>query len=299
MLRYLHSNQLDAYPVLRDSMFRDRATQFHDRLGWDVTVDARGQERDAYDDLDPLYVIWEGEGGRHGGSMRFLPTTGRTMVNEHFLHLTDGVAIQSPFIWECTRFCLAPTAESRVAAALMLAGGELMRAFHLSHFVGVFDARNDGRAFIGRFLRRIRQVLLLHTCILLIASGLDLLSKLCNFGRKLISLTAKRLDLRIAGRDLCVGRIESFFCCNLIGHRFRSAVAKRAQGRIFARKVVIALVPSLNRKPAKLTCFAVRLTRPWRFFHGRRVGVLQNAFELFEFGGFFSWTASDQKENSD
>ncbi|NCO87245.1 MAG: autoinducer synthase [Rhodobacterales bacterium] len=141
MLRYLHGNQLDAYPVLRDSMFRDRATQFHDRLGWDVTVDARGQERDAYDDLDPLYVIWEGEGGRHGGSMRFLPTTGRTMVNEHFLHLTDGVAIQSPFIWECTRFCLAPTAESRVAAALMLAGGELMRAFHLSHFVGVFDAR--------------------------------------------------------------------------------------------------------------------------------------------------------------
>lgn len=141
MLRYLHADQLDDHPVLRDSMFRDRALQFRERLGWDVTVDHRGMERDDYDALNPLYVIWVGEGGRHGGSMRFLPTTGRTMVNDHFLHLTDGVAIQSPFIWECTRFCLAPEAEGRVAAALMLAGGELMRAFHLSHFVGVFDAR--------------------------------------------------------------------------------------------------------------------------------------------------------------
>ena len=141
MLRYIHANELHMFPVLRDSMFRDRADQFHTRLGWDVQVDDNGWEKDDYDDLNPLYVIWEGPGGRHGGSMRFLPTTGRTMVNEHFLNLTDGVAIRSPFIWECTRFCLAPQSDSRVAAALMLAGGELMRAFHLTHFVGVFDAK--------------------------------------------------------------------------------------------------------------------------------------------------------------
>jgi len=122
-------------------MFRDRADQFHHRLGWEVTVDDNGFERDSYDDLNPLYVIWEQPNGLHGGSMRFLPTTGQTMVNHHFLNLTDGVAIQSPFIWECTRFCLAPQADGRIAAGLMLAGGELMRAFELSHFVGVFDAR--------------------------------------------------------------------------------------------------------------------------------------------------------------
>lgn len=141
MLRYIYANDLHMYPVLRDSMFRDRADQFHTRLGWAVQVDDKGWEQDEYDTLNPLYVIWEAPGGRHGGSMRFLPTTGRTMVNDHFLHLTDGVTIRSPFIWECTRFCLAPNAESRVAAALMLAGGELMRAFHLSQFIGVFDAR--------------------------------------------------------------------------------------------------------------------------------------------------------------
>ena len=141
MIRYLHAGELPALPVLEDSMFRDRAAQFRDRLNWDVTVDSRGWERDGYDTIEPLYVIWQRPDGRHGGSMRFLPTTGETMANDHFLHLTDGVRIASPFIWECTRFCLAPGAEARVSAALMLAGLELGLRFGLSHAVGVFDAR--------------------------------------------------------------------------------------------------------------------------------------------------------------
>ncbi len=141
MLRYVYADQLHRFPKLRDTMFRDRADQFKTRLGWDVTVDAAGEERDEYDDLNPLYVIWEQADGSHGGSMRFLPTTGRCMVNEHFLNITGGVRIESANIWECTRFCLSRGVESRVAAALMLAGGELMQAFDVAHFVGVFDAR--------------------------------------------------------------------------------------------------------------------------------------------------------------
>lgn len=140
MLRYIYGNDLHTHPRLADSMFRDRAEQFHRRLGWPVNVDAQGREQDQYDPLNPLYVIWERPDGLHGGSARFMPTTGRTMTAEHFLHLSDGVAIRSPFIWECTRFCLAPGSDGRVASALMLAGGELMRAFDLSHHVGVFDA---------------------------------------------------------------------------------------------------------------------------------------------------------------
>ena len=141
MLRYVYGSDLSDHPRLADTMFRDRATQFRDRLGWEVTVDPNGWERDEYDGLDPLYVIWETPSGRHGGSMRFLPTTGQTMINDHFLGLTDGAAIQSPFIWECTRFCLAPEAGGRIAGALMAGGGELMRAFDVTHFVGVFDQR--------------------------------------------------------------------------------------------------------------------------------------------------------------
>ncbi|MGY9046804.1 hypothetical protein P775_05440 [Puniceibacterium antarcticum] len=141
MIRYLYADQLDQFPVLRDSMFRDRADQFRTRLGWEVTVDNDGFEKDEYDTLNPLYVIWEKPDGRHGGSMRLLPTLGRTMVNDHFGHLTDGVRIESPLIWECTRFCLARETSPRTAPSLMLAGGEVMRSFGIDHCVGVFDAR--------------------------------------------------------------------------------------------------------------------------------------------------------------
>ncbi len=156
MLHYLYADDLGRQPALAEGMFHDRRRQFAERLGWDVTVDARGHERDEYDDLNPLYVIWQGPDGGHGGSMRFLPTVGRTMVNEHFAHLVGGVRIESPLIWECTRFCLSPGADRRAnrlaGAALALGAGELMAAFGLRHYVGVFDAR------MRRIYRRMRLV---------------------------------------------------------------------------------------------------------------------------------------------
>lgn len=143
MLRYLHAADLARHPRLARSMFTDRADQFARRLGWDVSVSDSGEERDAYDAQNPLYAIWELPDGRHGGSMRFLPTTGRTMVNDHFAFLNDGHPIESPFIWECTRFCISPRADRRAAPALALAAGELMEAHSLTQFVAVFDARME------------------------------------------------------------------------------------------------------------------------------------------------------------
>ena len=123
-------------------MFVDRARQFKERLKWDVNVDENGEERDQYDKsaLRPLYVIWERPDGSHGGSMRFLPTTGRTMVNEHFAHLLGGQKISDAQIWECTRFCLSSGTGSAVASSLMLAGSALMEGQGVDHFVAVFDA---------------------------------------------------------------------------------------------------------------------------------------------------------------
>ncbi|MEE9387299.1 MAG: acyl-homoserine-lactone synthase [Paracoccaceae bacterium] len=143
MLRYLYASELVNFPKLRSTMFMDRADQFSRRLKWAVSVDALGEERDEYDALNPLYVIWQNPDGSHGGSMRFLPTLGPTMVNDHFSHLTDGVHIESPLIWECTRYCLAAGAERRVSAALVLGAGEVMENYHLSHFLGVFDPRME------------------------------------------------------------------------------------------------------------------------------------------------------------
>lgn len=141
MLRFLTAEELGAYPGLQDSMFSDRARQFRDRLGWDVTVDRRGWERDAYDALDPIYVIWQRPDGLHGGSMRFLPTEGRTMVNDHFADLSGGRLYRHPKLWECTRFCLSEGAVPTASAALMLGGAQLGVGLGLSRAVGVFDAR--------------------------------------------------------------------------------------------------------------------------------------------------------------
>ena len=141
MLRYVFADELNRFPRLAEGMFRDRADQFKTRLGWDVQVNEKGEERDEYDDLNPLYIIWEEPDGSHGGSMRALPTTGPVMVNDVFGHLTNGRPIRSPQIWEVTRFCLSRTARPHTAGALMLSGGEMMEGFGLTHIAGVFDAR--------------------------------------------------------------------------------------------------------------------------------------------------------------
>lgn len=141
MLRFLTGEELDHHTRLRDTMFSDRAAQFRHRLGWAVSVDDRGWERDDYDTLNPTYVIWQMPDGRHGGSMRFLPTLGRTMVNEHFSALAGGLRFAHPKVWECTRFCVAENAPSNISAALMLGGAQLGVGFGLSRAVGVFDAR--------------------------------------------------------------------------------------------------------------------------------------------------------------
>ena len=141
MIRFLYADQLSGHPFLADSMFRDRAAQFKHRLDWEVTVDQNGWEMDQYDRLNPLYIVYQNADGSHGGSVRIMPSTGRIMTNEHFLHLTGGVRIASPLIWECTRFCLAPDAPIGVAAALLAAGTEMGIRFGIEQALGVIYAK--------------------------------------------------------------------------------------------------------------------------------------------------------------
>ncbi|MGE4610214.1 MAG: acyl-homoserine-lactone synthase [Paracoccaceae bacterium] len=120
-------------------MFKDRAEQFKARHGWAVTVNNDDHEIDEYDALNPLYAIWEPPEGTHGGSIRILPTVGKTMFKDHFIGLADMKAI-SPVIWECTRFCISPrlkSDQSKIAASLILAGCELGVRFGLESSIGV------------------------------------------------------------------------------------------------------------------------------------------------------------------
>lgn len=132
-----------------DDMFRTRKRLFRDRLGWDVTVDARGWELDEYDALHPLYLVSLDEKGAHQGSLRLLPTTGETMLRDHFRDVFDGVDITSPRIWECTRFCVDAEATAnltrrgvqRVTTELLLGICEIGLQSGISQIVGVFDRR--------------------------------------------------------------------------------------------------------------------------------------------------------------
>ena len=139
MINYILGTDLWLHPKLAQTMFRDRAIQFFERLEWEVDVDSKGYERDQYDTLNPIYVIAADEDGRHAGSMRLLPTIGRTMINEHFAMALEDGPIKHPSTWECTRFCLSPSASPRTAAKLFASAGRLMQELNIDSLVAVFD----------------------------------------------------------------------------------------------------------------------------------------------------------------
>lgn len=76
MIRYLYADELKTAPLLKETMFSDRADQFKTRLGWNVMLEDNGYERDEYDSDNPLYVIYQKADGTHGGSIQLLPSKG-------------------------------------------------------------------------------------------------------------------------------------------------------------------------------------------------------------------------------
>ncbi len=139
MFTLVYGKDLGDFPKLGDGMFRDRRCQFREALGWDLKVDQQGREIDEYDLMNPLYVILRDAEGQHIGSTRLMPTTGRTMIADHFSDLTDGVEIESPLIWEVTRFFMAEktSVTRRHASAVMWAGCEIGLRAGIQFYVGV------------------------------------------------------------------------------------------------------------------------------------------------------------------
>ncbi|MEP5728737.1 MAG: acyl-homoserine-lactone synthase [Sulfitobacter sp.] len=140
MIHLLSGTELKQHELLAHSMFIDRARQFRDRLGWDVKVLENGEERDEYDLPHTLYVIAEDSDGSHAGSMRLLPTTSNTMISDHFAFIVPDASVTSPFIWECTRFCVSESASQKATALRLFgAGAQILERYELSGLVGVFD----------------------------------------------------------------------------------------------------------------------------------------------------------------
>ena len=102
-----------------EQMYRIRAKVFADRLKWDVRV-THGLERDEFDDVNPLYLLSVDDRGRVRGTLRLLPTTGPNMLRDVFHGLLDqGQSVESPIIWEASRFAVDPDATTRDANTML------------------------------------------------------------------------------------------------------------------------------------------------------------------------------------
>ena len=125
-----------------------RKRVFFDKFGWEVPV-INSWEIDGYDAMDPVYLLSINEKEQVVGGLRLLPTMGFNMLNDTFpVLLPEGKRIESPLIWETSRFCIdseidiqiGPKRIHRAVAELGLGLNEIGERIGLSHFVAVYDA---------------------------------------------------------------------------------------------------------------------------------------------------------------
>lgn len=114
---------------LLEGMFRLRNLVFNQRLGWQVTSQNE-QERDLYDELDPTYLIAYNDNRRVDGCWRFLPTTGKYMLNDIFATLLGADSPpHDPTQWELSRFAVRPqTKDNRRQAHMSMLTLQMAKA---------------------------------------------------------------------------------------------------------------------------------------------------------------------------
>ncbi len=106
MFLLIQPHQYDRYAGLLEQSLRLRKRVFHDCLGWQVDV-PHGLERDAYDGLGAVYLVWCDADEHHlYGGVRLMPTTGPTLLRDVFSRTLAGKDLVSPVAWEGTRMCL-------------------------------------------------------------------------------------------------------------------------------------------------------------------------------------------------
>lgn len=133
-----------AYDSALRLMFQQRYRVFKRRLGWNVPGDD-GEERDAFDNLYPIYLLAFDDDERLAGSWRFLPTTGPYMLRDVFPQLLHGAkAPYHPLIWEGSRFAVEGRgSRSRTSSRLLCAVTETCIALGIRELITVYDARME------------------------------------------------------------------------------------------------------------------------------------------------------------
>jgi acyl homoserine lactone synthase len=157
MIQLTTPDRYGAFPEALADMHRLRYRVFKERLGWDVET-AGDMEIDEFDALRPAYLLLRGRDGRLLGCVRFLPSSGPTMLSEAFpALLPDGAMPAAPDVWESSRFALDMHHDAGLATAgvavptyeLFAGMVEFGLAKSLSKILTVTDVRME------RILRRI------------------------------------------------------------------------------------------------------------------------------------------------
>lgn len=153
MITVIEGVDRDRHTALIDRMFRMRAAVFADRLRWDVNVVA-GREVDRFDAEDPIYLLSVDEVTEElRGAVRLLPTTGPNMLRDVFSVLVPDGAVESPLIWESSRFAINPDLAvgparhdpnqiiNTTTVELLCGLVEATQLAGVEHIVSVFDSR--------------------------------------------------------------------------------------------------------------------------------------------------------------
>lgn len=148
MIHVVTPDLYDEYADVLDKMFQLRYRVFKERLDWEVQT-RNGRERDAFDDLGPIYIINIADDGRVVATWRLLPTTGPYMLKDIFPALMDGEDCPvDPDIWECSRFAVDPgdyrdnaVSINRYTSELVIGILEYCQAARIKDVVAVYDIR--------------------------------------------------------------------------------------------------------------------------------------------------------------
>ncbi|CUX64981.1 Acyl-homoserine-lactone synthase [Agrobacterium tumefaciens str. Kerr 14] len=142
-MEILKNYDRELHPELFEQMFRGRASVFHERLNWPVTV-CDGLEIDYYDrELEPAYILDVDERGTVRGSLRLLPTTAETMITREFLDFFDEpVDIIDPLMWECTKFCVHD-GDAGTSVRLLLGLHDLCTSCGIERIIGLYELQME------------------------------------------------------------------------------------------------------------------------------------------------------------
>ncbi|MUT22889.1 GNAT family N-acetyltransferase [Mesorhizobium japonicum] len=150
MMQLITPELYGEFPNELKEMHGLRHRVFKERLDWEVETESE-METDAFDSLNPVYLLLKGSDWRVCGCVRLLPTTGPTMLRDSFpMLLGESAAPASAGIWESSRFALdlppsAPKAGGLAQATYELFAGmvEFGLANNLTRIVTVTDTRME------------------------------------------------------------------------------------------------------------------------------------------------------------